>query len=653
MFLLLLQLLCCLSITYMLFAQLFAIHICRRMVFRGRQMTGTDLPPSHVRIVTGHWTAAASPDILDEVSNMIQENQLLAAVVSGMTTVVITVAQVRMRVLEWQTGAASDRFTAMCCAEGTAEWHADQCSNGCKWGVLGHAPCLTFILGLMVFFVCSTAFIPSNLWSPLTVKAVNKRCRPHMRRMLRVPMVTGVLWAIDAFLFFIYIASQFEWSVPDLWTGVFVCDIAAALTHGGVMLWAIGWQSFAAMPRSMWRFAANIYGATFPGDQMSNKRAGLGSWVGSRHARRYTQLVLGAGGMFTFAVDALGTGHRLATLELWIVRILILILMVLFSRDVEADFDMLEKGQGAGFGLLLDAWQLRKSLKCHLAGQQYLGRVKRYKGTILRMCDTMTISYRWQGSIVQIEGLGTVNMSNWQMESLVEAIRSSGCLYVWLDAFSVPQLGNGELKKVLLSRMMSVYASSFVTAVLLSCEEESGRYHQVRAAAAAGRVKNVGLDHQKARLRMMTGLRTPASQESNSGEAGETADAGRTGCYGAALADPPSDLRLFGCVQRVWTLQEYCSSRQLMVYEEERAEGHRSTCGGKTAVEEGEAKMAKQLRREHTARQPWCEPVWINSSIVASMQEMPAEDSQHIWETYKDLRRSLFCKCPEDTIRAL
>ena len=482
MFLLLLQGLCYSAITYILFSQLYATRICRRMVIQGRQMTGTDLPPSHVRIVTGHWTAAASPDILDDVSNMVKENQLLALVISGMTTAVITIALVRMRVLEWQTGAASDRITAMCCAEGTAEWHADQCSTVCKWGVLGHVPCLTFAGGLLIFFFCSTVFIPSNFWSPLTVKALSKRRRPHMRRMLRVLMVTGVVWAIVTVLFLIYIAEQFQLSVPDFWAGVFVFDITAALAQCGAVLWAIGWHSPAAVLRSMGRVTTKIYKAAFPGNKMSNTVAGLDSWFGSGHARRYKQLVLGACGLFAFSVDSWGTGGRTATVELWIVRSLILLLMVLFSRDLEADFDMLEQGQGAGFGLLLDARQLRKALKCHLAGQQYLGRVKRYKGTLLRMCDTMAISYRWQDSIVPIEGLGTVNMSNWQMESVVEAVRSSGCLYVWLDAFAVPQMGNFELKKVLLSRMMAVYASSFVTAVLLSCEEESGRYHQVRVA---------------------------------------------------------------------------------------------------------------------------------------------------------------------------
>ena len=486
-FLPLLQMLAYIALTYILCAQLSAIRICRRMVIQGRQRIGTDLPPSHVRIVTGHWTAAASPDILDEVSNMIAENQLLAVVISGITTVVITVALARMRVLEWQIGTASDRVTPMCCAEGTAEWDADQCSNACKWGMLAHVPFLTFTLGLFTFFACSTVFIPSNLWSPLTVKAVNNDRRPHMKRMLRVPMVTGALWVIDTTLFLVYIAEQAvlnSFSLPSFWTGVLVFDIAVSLGHCGIVLWAIGWQTLAAVPRSILRFTTKVYKAMFRGNRINDEDAELNSWVGSGNARRYRQLVLGTCGMFAFGVDALGTGYRTSTVELWIVRSLILFLMVFFSRDLESDFDMLENGQGAGFGLLLDARQLRKSLKCHLAGQQYRGRVKRYKGTLLRMCDAMAISYRWQDSIVQIGGLGTVNMSNWQMGSLVKAIRSSGCLYVWLDAFSVPQIGNIELKKVLLSRMMAVYASSFVTAVLLSCEEESGRYHQVRGAAA-------------------------------------------------------------------------------------------------------------------------------------------------------------------------
>ena len=202
--------------------------------------------------------------------------------------------------------------------------------------------------GPLVFFVCSTVFIPSNLWSPLTVKAVNKRCRPHMRRMLKVPMITGVLWAIDTAMFLIYVAAQFEVSVSGFWTGVLVFDITAALAHCGIVLWAIGWQSPAAVLRSMGRVTTKVYRSTFHGNQAENKIAGIDSWFGSGHARRYTQLVLGACGMFAFGVDALGRGQRHATVELWIVRSLILLLMVLFSRDLEADFDMLEQGQGAG-----------------------------------------------------------------------------------------------------------------------------------------------------------------------------------------------------------------------------------------------------------------------------------------------------------------
>eukprot|EP00951_Prasinocladus_malaysianus_P012827 scaffold95881_cov32-Prasinocladus_malaysianus.AAC.1 len=69
-------------------------------------------------------------------------------------------------------------------------------------------------------------------------------------------------------------------------------------------------------------------------------------------------------------------------------------------------------------------------------------------------------------------------MSAWQMTELVKAIRSTKCLYVWLDRFAVPQTGHNKLRKVLLSRMMSVYASAMAVICLLSKEQDTDRYHQ-------------------------------------------------------------------------------------------------------------------------------------------------------------------------------
>ncbi len=102
----------------------------------------------------------------------------------------------------------------------------------------------------------------------------------------------------------------------------------------------------------------------------------------------------------------------------------------------------------------------------------------------------------------------------------------------------------------------------------------------------------------------------------------------------------------------MWTLQEYCSSAQLIVVEEpvEKREGQANE---KVPVRRTEALLVWRLRREHMARQQWCVPVWLNTDVLAMMRGLPAEDSKQIWETYKALRQQLHCLCPEDTIRAL
>ena len=74
---------------------------------------------------------------------------------------------------------------------------------------------------------------------------------------------------------------------------------------------------------------------------------------------------------------------------------------------------------------------------------------------------------------------------------------------------------------------------------------------------------------------------------------------------------------------------------------------------GKKAVKQDEAALARQLRHEHMARQPWCVPMWLNSDLVAMIDALPPEDSRQIWNTYISLRDRLFCSYPEDCIRAL
>ena len=496
---------------YLFFSEVAAIRICRRTVFEGRKMTQNDIQSSRVRVaVSGHWTAVASPDIFAEVAAMISENQFLALAIAGATTVMATSALVRMQVAEWQGGGTGDgsssaagaawrrpRAIGFCCAQGIEAWTPDQCSYACRVGVMAHAPCLVFCVGMLCYLNCSVAFIPVKLWSPVTVKAVKTRDMSHMRRMLSLPTVAVILGVLNVVFFIVYVVEIMDFRVPfpGFWVAILCLDGAGALAHVGAVFWTINWQHLAKRVRALREELPSrnrVRGVASDGAALNaqQQRASTCCWLGQGdpHSRRYRQLVLGACGFLAFGVGAIRSGYSATSQpELRIIRSIIVLLLI-FSRDQEADFEMLEN-TGAGFGLVHDARQLCKLLECHLAGKKYQGRVRRYKGTLLRMCDTMSVSYRWQDSTVRLEGLGDLNMRNWQLESLVKAIRSSGCLYVWLDAFSVPQ-ANGALKRVLLSRMMAVYASSFVTVALLTCEDETGRYHQVRQAATKGRVEH-------------------------------------------------------------------------------------------------------------------------------------------------------------------
>ena len=469
-------------------------------------MTQNDIQSSRVMgIVSGHWTAVASHDIFAEVADMIAENQILALAISSATTILATSALVRRQVAVLQGRIGDDATSSssadtdthawpmaigFCCEQGIETWTPDQCSYVCGAGVMAHPPFLTFCTGLLCYLICSVAFIPVKLWSPVTVKAVNTGKMPHMRRMLRLPTVTVVLAVFDIIFFLVHVVGMVGLTFPipgfwpKFWIAILCLDAGAALAHLGAVISTINWQYLAKWVNALRKalpFRNRVRDAV--SDPVANVQPRASSlWLGhgDPHSRRYRQLVLGACGLLAFGVEAMTSGSMTSQLELWIVRSII-VLLLLFSRDQEADFEMLES-TGAGFGLVLDARQLCKLLDCHLEGKRHQGRVKRYKGTLLRMCDTMAISYRWQHTTVKLEGLGDLNMRSWQLKSLVKAIRRSGCLYVWLDAFSVPQT-HSDLKGVLLSRMMAVYASSFVTVALVTCEEETGRYHQVRQAA--------------------------------------------------------------------------------------------------------------------------------------------------------------------------
>eukprot|EP00873_Tetraselmis_striata_P037528 jgi/Tetstr1/457792/TSEL_044337.t1 len=150
----------------------------------------------------------------------------------------------------------------------------------------------------------------------------------------------------------------------------------------------------------------------------------------------------------------------------------------MLTRDRPVRFeDLARDPRGVGCGLVVDACLLADAVQHHLEGAAPIGHLRTYKATVYRMEATLAVSYRWQDTEVEVCPGLALNMSQWQMEQLLAALRDTTCFYVWIDRLSVPQKAS-ELQNTLLSRMMATYASARETLVLRSLEKSGSRYHQ-------------------------------------------------------------------------------------------------------------------------------------------------------------------------------
>ena len=160
-----------------------------------------------------------------------------------------------------------------------------------------------------------------------------------------------------------------------------------------------------------------------------------------------------------------------------ILRAVLAALIVFLPGSKTSTFQDIE--HSAGFGLIVCAADLSRALRKYQAGGNVLATkpLRYYKATPSRMDDTLAVSYRWQSSEVEL-GHGTVlNMNDFQLRSLLTAIRQSGASFVWLDRLSVPQ-AHCPLKFTLLARMLAVYSAARSTVAIRTIEEPGSRYHQ-------------------------------------------------------------------------------------------------------------------------------------------------------------------------------
>ena len=469
----------------------FVIRLCqfRSAMRRGQTQSGSGALDQ--RFVAGHWTSAASRDSYAETSRLILDASVLAIVLAGTTTALVVGSQWDNAHKVWSSSPKQQEvLIRICCTSQVDEWDTALCSARCRMGHAGLSTMLTATVGLLSILVASLVFIPTQLWSPITFQAVTKTRDTQMRRLLKLPIPTAIFMACNVSGFVLYSYSFLGMpgiETPALWEAALYLCLLLFCSELLVLLWVAPWRRIlestketvcAIKALSSQNYA--IWPSEEPDEQIHTQRRGF--WK-CRECASYRQSVLLFCVMYSFGVSVI-TESGTSAYHLWLLRIVTL-LFIVFTRDKPVDFGALCVS-GAAFGLTINARQLRAAILSHLAGKQYKGQVHRYKASFLRMADTMAVSYRWSSDVVTVsEGL-SINMTEWQLGELVKAIDRSKCLYVWLDSCSVPQHIH-DLKNILLSRMMAVYASAFVTLVLVSRERDTERYHEVRSQFCAMR----------------------------------------------------------------------------------------------------------------------------------------------------------------------
>uniref|UniRef100_A0A061SHF3 Heterokaryon incompatibility domain-containing protein n=1 Tax=Tetraselmis sp. GSL018 TaxID=582737 RepID=A0A061SHF3_9CHLO len=340
---------------------------------------------------------------------------------------------------------------------------------------------------LIVTMLLSVMFTPVRCWSPVFQETrcivVSVRLRRFLRYMIPFSLVSFVWTCQTVFASMFWIGGHIA-SKSFLEVYVFT-STANFIFEVFVLLWCNGWFAGCASTVTPSRQPAQgMAWADEDDTHIIDMRHG--SWSdGTAHLHRSIVPHAHAGkwhwrDMFaTMCILFLGNAELSTGIQFggiagtWAMR-LVLLALALFFPDKTASFDDLER-ESTGFGLVADAPQLRAAVLAAVRGAPLDKPLRTYKASMLRMKQTLAVSYRWQPEAVPIAPGHTLNMSAWQMKAVADTIREHRVAYVWVDVLSVPQTGHHVLKMTLLSRMMAVYASAGKTLALRSVEADGSR----------------------------------------------------------------------------------------------------------------------------------------------------------------------------------
>lgn len=436
------------------------------------------------------WVCAASPDLFAENSRKIHSSNLLAFVLIFPFALAVVTSQLISDVRDFRSTAS--RTATMC--SGSAA-----CIFAAVFGPTIQRS--SQYIGCMAVLHVFT--LPAMTWSSSMKLAAGKMGDGSFKRLMWLPLLTTVAVVVNPYLTF-----HHDFRIRTLSAGFVEVFVLFGLQVSYLVLnLLLGW--LAMVPQDAFQYIwqlmrphkAQVSDTEGPGGSGSEAplsiRGVLRTSEGSqlRVILLFVQIMLWAEGVLT--------GRPIWLLVVVSVLRIAAGCLMLFAKEQETAFEGIQ--DKAGFGLVVKAGGLRRALLRKLKRLPPLSQrvpryaqipkllgapaarqpelvisrpqLRRYKATLIRMQDTLAVSYRWQRKHAKLADGCDVNMSKFQMRALLVAIDMSGAEYVWLDCLSVPQ-EDCNLKLTLLVRMLAVYASAKCTLAIRTAEEPGSRYHE-------------------------------------------------------------------------------------------------------------------------------------------------------------------------------
>lgn len=297
---------------------------------------------------------------------------------------------------------------------------------------------LIFNISMLLYSMITLVLVPRLIWSPVTLEAIRQTGDWPLRRLcyLHLHLIFPVM--LDMVIILIYALID-PYEMPISQHIVFCCNLASVTYQALLIVWqhhplhetsakSSSSDHEAAVPSLYVRFTQ------FMRSMVKSPQAGV------RFQQQTMLTVIAA--LFTtrenFEVYASLPVMMAGT---WIVRVSAVVYLLLI-RDECMDFDKLDRREVA-FGMVVDAGDLFKAVSHTLRyAEPYPGKLRTYTASLLRMQETMSISYRWQEHEQPITERLSINMSTWQLQTVVDSLCQSTCK---CESSPAPPQGGTEL----------------------------------------------------------------------------------------------------------------------------------------------------------------------------------------------------------------